>query len=96
MRRACKIDRNQTEIVKALRKAGAFVLITSQLKNSFDILAGFRGKLYAVEIKDGELPASKRKLTPGELKCKEGLESVGVTYHVINSVEEALEMITFA
>lgn len=94
MRRAAKVDSNQPDIVKTLRRLGAVVLITSQLKNAFDILVGFRGKLYIVEIKDGSLPPSKRKLTPGELKCKEKFESVGIKYHVINSVNEAIEMIT--
>jgi len=32
-----KVDSNQSEIVKALRNAGAWVTITSQLKNAFDI-----------------------------------------------------------
>jgi len=93
MIRNAKVDRNQPEIVKALRKVGATVLITSQLKNAFDILVGFRGKLYICEIKDGEKPPSARKLSEGEQKCKAAFESVGVKYHVINSIDEALEMI---
>ena len=72
---------------------GATVLITSQLKNAFDILVGYRKKLFIVEIKDGLLPPSARKLTEGELKCKEKFESVGVKYHVIKSIDEAIDMI---
>jgi len=93
LRRAAKVDRNQPEIVKALRQMGATVLITSQLKNAFDILVGYRKKLFIVEIKDGLLPPSARKLTEGELKCKEKFESVGVKYHVIKSIDEAIDMI---
>ena len=93
MRRAAKVDSNQTEIVAMLRKRGAVVFITSQLKNAFDLLVGYNGKLYIVEVKDGNKPPSARKLTSGELQCKERFESVGVTYHVINSVEEAIELI---
>jgi len=63
--RAAKVDSNQPEIVKALRKIGASVLITSQLKNAFDILVGYRDQLFIIEIKDGTLPPSKRKLSPG-------------------------------
>ena len=37
---------------------------------------------------------SNRRLTEGEQKCADGFESVGVTYHVIESVEQALEMIS--
>ena len=93
MIRAARVDSNQSEIVATLRKLGAVVLITSQLKNAFDLLVGHNGKLYIVEVKDGNKPPSARKLTDGELKCKERFESVGVTYHVINSVEEAIELI---
>ena len=77
----------------ALRKVGATVLITSSLKNAFDILVGYDRKLYIVEIKDGNKVASARRLTEGERKCKEAFESVGVKYHVIESVEAALSMI---
>jgi len=42
MIRNAKVDSNQSEIVKALRNAGAWVTITSQLKNAFDILAGYK------------------------------------------------------
>lgn len=93
MRYAAKVDSNQKEIVAALRKRGAAVLITSQLKNAFDILVGFNGNLFIMEIKDGNKPPSAQKLTSGEIKCKELFESVGVTYHVITSVESALETI---
>lgn len=93
MRRNAKVDENQPEIVEALRKAGAFVVITSQLKNAFDILVAFRGKLFIMEIKDGEKPPSARKLTDGETKCKEGIEGAGCTYHIVLSVEEALNVI---
>lgn len=93
MYRAAKVDSNQSEIVKALRKLGAAVLITSQLKNAFDILVGYRGQLFIVEIKDGAKPPSQTKLTEGELKCKTLFESVGIKYHVIKSVDEAINLI---
>ncbi len=93
MRYASKIDANQPEIVKALRKAGATVLITSQLKNAFDILIGYQSSIYIVEIKDGNKPPSQRKLSPGEQKCKTDFERVGCNYNVITSIEEALKLI---
>ncbi|HJP47915.1 hypothetical protein [Acinetobacter venetianus] len=44
MRRAAKIDANQTEIVKALRKFGASVQsLASTGKGCPDLLVGFRG-----------------------------------------------------
>lgn len=93
MRRAAKVDSNQPEIVAALRKRGAVCIITSQLKNAFDVLVCYNGTVHIVEIKDGKKPKSARKLTEGELKCKSLVEGVGCSYNVINSVEEALELI---
>ena len=91
MRRAARVDDNQTEIVTALRKSGASVLITSQLKNCFDILVGFQDVNYIMEIKDGNKPPSQRKLTPGEQKFKD--EWRGGEYHIVNSIDEALKII---
>ena len=97
MRRNAKVDVNQPEIVKALRKAGAAVQHCHQLKNAFDILVGFRGQLFIMEIKvpielktkENRLPA----LTAGELKCKELFAKVGVIYHIVGSIDQALKII---
>lgn len=91
MRRAARIDGNQNEIVKALRELGASVLITSQLKNCFDILVGFRGTTYIMEIKDGSLPPSKRMLTEGEQRFRDTWK--GGTYHIVHNVEEAIHIL---
>lgn len=93
MRRDAKVDSNQSEIVAALRKCGASVIITSQLKNAFDILVLFKGKTHIVEIKDAKKPPSARKLTEGELKCKALVESQNVKYNVITNVNEAIELL---
>lgn len=87
--RNARVDSNQPEIVKALRRVGAIVKHTHTLKNLFDILVYYNGKTYNVEIKTDH----KKKLTPGEIECKNDLESVGVKYWIITSIDEALEMI---
>ena len=84
-----KVDVNQPEIVKALRKEGAIVKHVYQLKNLFDIIVYYKGKTFSVEIKNGY----KSKLTKGEIECKKDIESVGVKYWVIYTVEDALKMI---
>lgn len=89
--RIAKVDSNQPEIVKALRSVGAIVKHVHTLKNLFDILVFYEGKTYCVEIKNGK----KSKLTSGEKDCANDIESVGVTYWVIYSIEDALEMIGF-
>ena len=87
--RNAKVDNNQKEIVTALRRCGAVVKHVHQLKKLFDILVFFNGQVYCVEIKQDK----KKKLTAGELECKDLIESVGVKYWIITSIDEALEMI---
>ena len=91
--RASRVDSNQKEIVTALRKLGAVVFHVHTIKSFFDILVAYNGKLIAIEIKDGRLNQSAHKLTEGELKCKAALESVGVKYNVVKSVDEALALL---
>lgn len=86
--RAAKVDINQPLIVKQIRQLGGYVLHVHQLKNAFDILVGYEGKLYVIEIKND----SKGKLTKGELKCKEGFNSVGVEYHVIYNIDQFIKI----
>jgi hypothetical protein len=88
MRRAAKVDKNQKEIVTALKAAGAGIIYTYQLKNAFDILVVHQGKTYIVEIKQ-----PGKKLTEGETKCRDLVESKGVKYWIITSIEEAFEML---
>jgi hypothetical protein len=68
MRRAAKIDDNQTLIVTQLRRIpNLTVAITSMIGKGFvDIIVGYKGKNYLIELKDENKPPSKRKLTPGE------------------------------
>jgi Holliday junction resolvase len=62
-----KVDRNQAEIVKALRQVGASVLSLANMgRGCPDILVGFRDRNYLIEIKDGSKPPSKRELTNAE------------------------------
>lgn len=91
MRQRAKVDRNQPEIVDALRRAGASVEFLHQLgKGVPDILAGFRGVNYTMEIKDGLAPKSKQKLTDDEVEWHgkwRGQKSI------VTSPEEALKTI---
>ena len=91
MRRAARIDANQSEIVNALRDVGASVAITSMVGNGFvDIVVGFRGRNYLLEIKDGSKPPSKRRLTEDEQKF---FDTWRGTVFVANNTDEALEII---
>lgn len=85
-----RIDHNQNEIVKALRSAGATVRIVSSVSNFVDIVVGFRGQNYLMEIKDGNKPPSGQMLTPGEFKFQVEWEG---NVSNINSIDSALAAI---
>lgn len=91
MRQAARIDANQPEIVQALRDVGASVAVMSMVGNGFpDIVVGYRGQNYLIEIKDGAKTPSQRKLTPDEQKFHDLWRG---TAHIANSIDEALEII---
>ena len=84
IRRAARVDANQAQIVSALRASGAYVWIIGL---PVDLLVGYEGKTFLVEIKDGP----KKKLTRLQQDffgnwCGGGL-------HRIDNAEEALRMI---
>jgi len=61
--KAKRVDANQKEIVKALRDRGASVLHLHQVGGGCpDILVGYAGYNFLIEIKDGTKPPSKQKL----------------------------------
>ena len=91
MRYANRIDANQNKIVDGLRKAGAYVRIISQGDGIPDLLVGYNGFTILMEVKDGDKVPSARKLTEAEQKFFD--EWDGGMLVVINSVEEALEIL---
>lgn len=90
-RRAANIDRNQPEVVKALRAVGATVQHLHPVGDGCtDLLVGYRGVNYCLEVKDGRKPPSERRLTPDQEKWHRSW--VGQKA-VVTSVEEALQAI---
>ena len=98
MRRASRIDENQTEIVKALRKHGISVIVISNAGNGAPDLicggiAGSRTTKYyreteLLEVKDGSKFPSQRQLTPKEKKVHD--EWKGRPIQIVESVADAL------
>jgi hypothetical protein len=85
---ARRIDANQTEIVTALRCAGAWVYSTAALGGGFpDLLCYARGMFFLLEVKDGNKPPSARKLTEAEAAF---VSSCPGPVHVVCSVSQAL------
>jgi Holliday junction resolvase len=86
VRRAAKVDSNQTQIVSALEAAGATVQSLAAIgKGCPDILAAFRGDMWLMEIKHG-------KGKTNELQKKWHIEW-NAPVHVVYGPEEALKVI---
>jgi hypothetical protein len=92
VRRAAKIDVNQPGIVKALRGVGASVQSLAAVgKGCPDLLVGFRGVNYVLEVKDGERIPSQRRLTPLQGEWHEAWR--GRPAVVVETQDEALAAI---
>mgnify|MGYP001563261363 CR=1 FL=1 len=86
-----RTDGNQKEVVAALRKIGCSVFHTHKVGHGFvDIVCGFRGRNYLLEIKDGLQPPSRKKLTTDEKLFHFGWQGqVAIVY----SAEDAVKYI---
>jgi len=92
LRRAARVDANQTEIVKALRQIGCSVFSLSSVGHGVsDILVGFRHRNLLIEIKDGSKPPGARKLTPDQIIFRAEWRG---QYDVAESVEQAISIVT--
>jgi hypothetical protein len=90
-RRAAKVDRNQSEIVAALRDAGASVQPLHTVGQGVpDLLVGHRGVNYLLEVKDGLLPPSERRLSDAQEKWHPAWRGAA---SVVTSIDDALRAI---
>lgn len=101
MRRAAKVDENQPEIVSALRQAGESVAHTHMVGGGFtDIVSsgirkcpscgyGMVGN-FLIEIKNGDLPPSRQKLTEDEQAF---FDSWRGQVAIARTIEEALQIV---
>ncbi len=69
MRRASKVDANQSRIVGIFRAMGCGVQSLAAVGGGVpDLLVGIKGRTVLVEVKDGTKPPSARKLTPDQVR----------------------------
>ncbi len=88
---AARVDANQPDIVEKLRGVGATVTPTHMVGRGFpDLVVGFRGITYLLEVKDGSKPPSKRKLTEDELIWHDEWRGQKA---IVENVDEAYEVI---
>ena len=88
-RRAARIDRNQPEIVDALRRTGVSVETLAAVGEGVpDLLCALANdQTFLLEVKDGSKPASERKLTKDQVIWHARWRG---RVHVVTSVDEAL------
>ncbi len=83
-----KVDKNQSAIVKQLQQLGVSVFVLSGVgKGIADLIIGWRGKNYLVEVKN---PERKWKYTPDQVRFRASWRGQIVT---IEKVEELFNLL---
>lgn len=91
MRRAANVDGNQQEIVRILRDCGATVQHLHAVGDGCpDLLCGYRGVNFLLEVKDGSKVPSARLLNARQQEWHENWRGRA---HVVESPEQALRVI---
>lgn len=91
MRTRAKIDQNQSAVVKALRQCGCSVESLASVGLGVpDLLVGYRGMNYLLEVKDGEKTESRRSLTVAQKEWHEKWRGKVV---IVTCVDEALRAV---
>ena len=90
MRRAARVDDNQTDIVKCFRRMGYEVAILSAVGDGMtDVLISKTGINCLVEIKNGNRDPSEQKLTPKQERFHKNWQGLRA---IVNSIETALQL----
>ena len=87
MRYALRVDANQTQVISALKAAGAMVKVIGQ---PVDLLVSDGRDFALFEVKDGQKVNSAQKLTKAQIEFFE--EFGGCSLFKVNSPEQAVEM----
>ena len=91
MRKAAKTDANHSQVVNALRQIGASVQsLATTGKGCPDLLVGYHGINYLMEVKDGDKVLSKQKLTIDQEHWHSLWRG---SVHIVKSVDEALKIL---
>lgn len=95
MRYAARVDDNHADIVKSLQRIGVYVVDCSHVGEGFpDLMCFYRARVTLIEIKDGEKPPSRRKLTPAQTIFHAEVMAKGCKVHVVESVDDAIRLLT--
>ena len=85
---AKKVDKNQKDVVKALRDYGADVFLLHTVGGGIpDLMVCYEEQTILMEVKDGE----DKKLTPQQVTLFDNWK--GGPLHRVNSVQNAIEVL---
>ena len=88
-----RTDANHTEVVQALRKMAWGVWSTAQIGDGFpDLLAVKHGRVVLIEVKDGSLSPSRRRLTLDERMCHNWFKCYGVEVVTVTKVSDLQQL----
>ena len=83
-----KVDKNQKDVVKALRDYGAQVILLHTVGGGIpDLMVCYADQTILMEVKDGP----DKKLTPQQITLFASWQ--GGPLHRVNSVQEAIEVL---
>ena len=86
-----RVDENQTAITKTLRKAGASVQsLASVGKGCPDLLVGYGGDNYLLEIKNPDKPIKDRALTEDQVVWHSTWNGI---INIVETAEQALKVV---
>lgn len=89
--RVHKVDQNQSEIIAALEQIGVRVIdMSASGEGCPDLCCFVRSNTVWVEVKNGNLPPSARKLTIPQIRWHDAARQAGVKVHVVETVDQAL------
>lgn len=92
MRRRARTDTNQQAVIDALRQAGATVQSLAEIGNGCpDLLVGYNGRTFLMEVKDGTKPPSETKLTVNQVEWHS--RWLGGSLSIVYGPEGALKVI---
>jgi hypothetical protein len=90
VRRAARRDANEADVVKALASVGASVFVALMGDGFPDLVVGYRGRTYLMEVKDGRKPEHARPLTPMQAEFIRDWKGQVI---VVTSPAEAVEVL---
>jgi len=92
VRKRGKVDANQREIVDTLRALGASVQSLAMVGDGVpDLLVGYQGRTWLVEVKDGSKPPSRQRLTADQVAWRDTWR--GEAPSVVRDRQDCMDMV---